>query len=264
MADDAIFPTETPKPAPAAPGPTAEQLTQQLAQGIQQAIAPLHREVQQLRQQVEQPKPGPEVKSQAQPTHAGTLDRLIEQPERVIAEEAWKSIGPYIAESRKDQQAVALDRERQRVVARFGEKAWNEVVKPRYEAELSTLSDAQRINIGSQSIKQYVNNVLGDESVADTLEGYRRETAEQVAKAAKEREVPADFVGRPGRGFQRSDMGDVVTPEDKAFIDKLNSHGIRFSEKDYVEGRKARQQFGGDMEARFDAELAARQAARGR
>lgn len=268
MPNDAIFDPIPPphalreQPTPAVQQPSAADLSAQLARGIQQAMAPLAAEVADLRQHL-QSRPSPSAPSTPTPSPAGGeggfLEQFVAQPEATLRGAVDQIVSPVLAPALGVLTEAEATRQQQRVVARYGEKGWREVVEPRLrERQAQLVRENPTTAANPQVLRHLVSSILGEDDVADALEAHRQETARMAADAARNRERPPSFVGTPGRSYQREE-GDELSAADLETVAKIRSVDPRF---DLKAARAAQRQYG-SVEERYEAEQAALRQARG-
>lgn len=260
MANDAIFDDPSQPAAPPAQ-PTAEDLTRQLAIGIQQAVAPLAQRVEQLAQEVTASRQPATPQAPAGNPAPSYLDNFITSPEASIRDVVDKTVSPVVGPLADYMIQDQVGKSKGEITARYGEKAWTEVFEPRLNYQLN---EARKANpqwaANPQAVKVIVSSIRGAEELADKLDEYKQETAREAAEAAKKMARPPSFVGSPGRQFFGGDDSEPLPSEDSEFLTSLKRNGYSFDEKAYRQARATRLQFGGDMEKRYEAEMAAKAA----
>lgn len=260
MANDAIFDSPSSDPSPEG-GPTAADLTRQLALGIQQAISPMQQELAAVKQELAAAR---QVQQQPVAQGAGDSDmvsRFIANPEQTLRGEINNTVGPVLQPVLDAVTEPIVDKERARITARYGAKYWNEVVEPRFKAHQAQLRQTNPgASANPQAIRYIISSVVGSEELADVTEQHRQQTAKEAAEAAKHRERPPSFIGAAGRMPFTGSEDEPLPAEDKEFIDNLVRHGYKWTEADYRASRSKPR----DMEERYQQEMAAeRQSAKG-
>jgi len=152
----------------------------------------------------------------AQDDNDDPLKELADDPRSFIQKQSTEvmkaQLGPLFETMMEDKVNGLMDRTRERVTGRFGNKAWEEVVEPKLTAILKELPPHMRTS--ERSWKSTVDSIIGDHY--DSMKELETEVT-----AAKEERVRRD--SPPGNlppGRSRP-PGNRITDEDKEFFEMV-------------------------------------------
>lgn len=206
------------KPAAIDPAAVRDAVKTEIAQFEQQFGGRLNQFSQELGRYVQDALKGAQAPQPKDTSAANLTQELLNDPQKAIRglidEWAKDALGPYLTTQVTERFDELLDKQRVQIDKRWGEGAFDTIVRPEVAAVVEKTPNASA-KASQQYVSAAVAGTIGREAILDKLIAHKAEI--DTKRAKEDADVATDSVLDAGRPRRRAPAGEL-DEESKAFL----------------------------------------------